>query len=281
MHALCPAIRRLTEEQAATRRLGECPAVGAGLGAPPPCRPLARYDAVRLVSEFGAVVLRGPPRGLDAGPPDKALVCVSGLGEYEAPGYILSGAESAIWTGAADEDVRTWLLVDRGTAPLRTARADRPQEPGPRSAPLRTARTDRCHESGPDRARPDGRTPPSAQRDQGPRGRYWSEQAHWASGAARRQGAGPAVRRQTHRRERRLAHRIRREVAGAHEGPACSAGGGSGRSLWPTAVGRPGPPPAPGSGRDEARLPGAPQRTKRPKRNSPSIRCLIVLPGLE
>jgi hypothetical protein len=67
----------------------------------------------RLVSEFGAVALPGPPRGLDAVPPDKALVCVGDMGEYEAPGYILTEAEFAIWTDAADEGVKTWLLMDR------------------------------------------------------------------------------------------------------------------------------------------------------------------------
>lgn len=70
----------------------------------------------RLVSEFGAVALPGPPRGLDAVPPDKALVCVGDMGEYEAPGYILTEAEFAIWTDAADEGVKTWLLMDRDAA---------------------------------------------------------------------------------------------------------------------------------------------------------------------
>jgi hypothetical protein len=70
----------------------------------------------RLVSEFGAVVLPGPPRGLDAVPPDKAPVCVGDMGEYEAPGYILTEAEFAVWTDAADEGVKTWLLMDRDTA---------------------------------------------------------------------------------------------------------------------------------------------------------------------
>jgi hypothetical protein len=70
----------------------------------------------RLVSEFGAVILPGPPRGLDAVPPDKALVCVGDMGEHEAPGYILTEAEFAIWADAADEGVKTWLLMDRDTA---------------------------------------------------------------------------------------------------------------------------------------------------------------------
>jgi hypothetical protein len=39
----------------------------------------------RLVGAFGAVARPGPPRGLDAAPPDKALVCVGDMGEYEAP----------------------------------------------------------------------------------------------------------------------------------------------------------------------------------------------------
>jgi hypothetical protein len=56
-------------------------------------------------------VLPGPPRGLDAVPPDKALVCVGDMGEYEAPGYILTEAEFAVWTNAADEGVKTWLLM--------------------------------------------------------------------------------------------------------------------------------------------------------------------------
>ena len=34
------------------------------------------------------------------GPPDKALVCVGDMGEYEAPGYILTEAEFAVWTDA-------------------------------------------------------------------------------------------------------------------------------------------------------------------------------------
>jgi hypothetical protein len=75
-----------------------------------------RGELDRLVSEFGAVVLPGPPGGLDAVPPDKALVCVGDMGEYEAPGYILTEAEFAVWTDAADEGVKTWLLMDRGTA---------------------------------------------------------------------------------------------------------------------------------------------------------------------
>lgn len=70
----------------------------------------------RLVSEFGAAVLPGPPRGLEDVPPDKALVCVADMGEYEAPGYILTEAEFAVWTDAADEGVRTWLLMDRDAA---------------------------------------------------------------------------------------------------------------------------------------------------------------------
>lgn len=69
-----------------------------------------------LVSEFAAVVLPGPPRGLDAVPPDKALVCVGDMGEYEAAGYILTEAEFAVWTDASDEGVKTWLLLDRDTA---------------------------------------------------------------------------------------------------------------------------------------------------------------------
>jgi len=70
----------------------------------------------RLISEFDAVVLPGPPRGLDDVPPDKALVCVVDMGEYEAPGYLLTEAEFAVWNGAVDEGVKTWLLMDRDTA---------------------------------------------------------------------------------------------------------------------------------------------------------------------
>jgi len=70
----------------------------------------------RLISDYGAVVLPGPPGGLDEVPADRALVCVGDMGDYEAPGYIITEAEFATWTGSADHGVKTWLLVDRGTA---------------------------------------------------------------------------------------------------------------------------------------------------------------------
>jgi hypothetical protein len=78
--------------------------------------PGSRGKLDRLVSEFGAVVLPAPPRGLDEVPPDKALICVADMGEYEAPGYIITESEFAIWAEAPDDSSKTWLLMDRDTA---------------------------------------------------------------------------------------------------------------------------------------------------------------------
>ena len=47
---------------------------------------------------------------------DKALACVGDKGEYEAPGYIITDAEFAVWTDSADDGAKTWLLMDRDTA---------------------------------------------------------------------------------------------------------------------------------------------------------------------
>jgi hypothetical protein len=69
-----------------------------------------------LIREGGAVVLPGPPRDLDGVPADRALVCVGDMGDYEAPGYIITEAEFAAWTDAADDRAKTWLLMDRGRA---------------------------------------------------------------------------------------------------------------------------------------------------------------------
>jgi hypothetical protein len=70
----------------------------------------------RLLSEFGAVALPGPPPGLDEVPAGQALVCVADMGKYEAAGYIITETEFATWTDPADTGPRTWLLVDRDTA---------------------------------------------------------------------------------------------------------------------------------------------------------------------
>ena len=70
----------------------------------------------RLIGQFGAEVLPGPPRGLDEVPQDKALVCVGDMGKYEAAGYILTETEFAAWTDRAACDPETWLLLDRETA---------------------------------------------------------------------------------------------------------------------------------------------------------------------
>ncbi len=70
----------------------------------------------RLLSEFGAVVLPGPPPGLDEVPPDNALVCVGDQGSYEAAGYIITEYEFALWADPADTTPKTWLLMDRDTA---------------------------------------------------------------------------------------------------------------------------------------------------------------------
>ena len=70
----------------------------------------------RLLGEFGAVALPGPPGGLDEIPADKALICVADMGEYEAAAYIITETEFATWAGTADTSPRTWLLMDRGMA---------------------------------------------------------------------------------------------------------------------------------------------------------------------
>jgi hypothetical protein len=70
----------------------------------------------RLLGEFGAVALPGPPGGLDEVPPDRALICVVDMGDYEAPGYIITEIELATWADRADTRPRTWLLMDRGVA---------------------------------------------------------------------------------------------------------------------------------------------------------------------
>ena len=56
----------------------------------------------RLLGEFGAVALPGPPGGLDEVPPDRALICVVDMGDYEAPGYIITEIELAAWADPAD-----------------------------------------------------------------------------------------------------------------------------------------------------------------------------------
>jgi hypothetical protein len=70
----------------------------------------------RLLGEFAAVALPGPPGGLDEVSPDKALICVVAMGDYEAPGYIITEIELATWTDPADTRPRTWLLMDRWMA---------------------------------------------------------------------------------------------------------------------------------------------------------------------
>jgi hypothetical protein len=70
----------------------------------------------QLLSEFGAVALPGPPGALDEVRPDKALICVSDKGDYEAPGYIITEIELATWTDPADTSPKTWLLMDRRMA---------------------------------------------------------------------------------------------------------------------------------------------------------------------
>jgi hypothetical protein len=60
-----------------------------------PDLPGPRGKPDRLLSEFGAVALPGPPDGLDEVPPDKALICVGDMGEYEAPGYIITEIDKA------------------------------------------------------------------------------------------------------------------------------------------------------------------------------------------
>ena len=70
----------------------------------------------RLLGEFGAVALPGPPGGLDEVPPDRALICMVDMGDYEAPGYIITEIELAAWADPADTRPRTWLLMDRWMA---------------------------------------------------------------------------------------------------------------------------------------------------------------------
>ena len=41
------------------------------------------------------MALAGPPGGLDEMPPDRALICVVDMGDYEAPGYIITEIELA------------------------------------------------------------------------------------------------------------------------------------------------------------------------------------------
>ena len=45
-----------------------------------------------------------------------ALICVVDMGDYEAPGYIITEIELATWTDPADTRPRTWLLMDRAMA---------------------------------------------------------------------------------------------------------------------------------------------------------------------
>jgi hypothetical protein len=78
--------------------------------------PGSRGKLDRLLSEFGAVALSGPPGGLDEVPPDKALICVVDMGDYDAPGYIITEIELAAWADPADTRPKTWLLMDRGMA---------------------------------------------------------------------------------------------------------------------------------------------------------------------
>lgn len=69
----------------------------------------------RLISQYGAEILAGPPGGLDEVPVSKALVCVSDQGDYEAVGYILTETEFATWMDHDDLD-KTWLLMEQETA---------------------------------------------------------------------------------------------------------------------------------------------------------------------
>ena len=62
------------------------------------------------------MALPGPPGGLDEVPPDRALICVVDMGDYEAPGYIITEIELAAWADPADTRPRTWLLMDRRMA---------------------------------------------------------------------------------------------------------------------------------------------------------------------
>ncbi|MDQ2810988.1 MAG: hypothetical protein M3Z75_03675 [Actinomycetota bacterium] len=70
----------------------------------------------RLISQYAAEVLPGPPRGVDEVPPDKALVCVGDMGGYEAAGYIITEQEFATWAGRGHGNPKTWLLMERETA---------------------------------------------------------------------------------------------------------------------------------------------------------------------
>ena len=68
----------------------------------------------RLLGEFGAVALPGPPGGLDEMPPDRALICVVDMGDYEAPGYITTEIELAAWADPADTRPRTTVRRPEG-----------------------------------------------------------------------------------------------------------------------------------------------------------------------
>jgi hypothetical protein len=70
----------------------------------------------QLVSQFGAQILPGQPRGLDEIPPGKALLCVGDMGAYETAGYIITQGEFASWTDPAACGPKTWLPIDRRTA---------------------------------------------------------------------------------------------------------------------------------------------------------------------
>jgi hypothetical protein len=93
--------------------------------------PTGKLD--RLLSEFGAVALPGPPGGLEEVPPGKALICVADMGAYEAPGYIITEIELATWTGPADTSPKTWLLMDRQMADRLCPGAAEDRSPGSRA----------------------------------------------------------------------------------------------------------------------------------------------------
>jgi hypothetical protein len=78
--------------------------------------PDAKGKLDRLIRHYGARMLPGPPRDWAEVPQDKALLCVSDMGEYEAAGYINTEQEFLSWTGSADHEPRSWLLLDRETA---------------------------------------------------------------------------------------------------------------------------------------------------------------------
>ncbi|MGJ6969855.1 hypothetical protein ACSDR0_49085 [Streptosporangium sp. G11] len=64
----------------------------------------------------GSEVLPGSPRGLDDVPNDKALICVSDMGTYEAAGYVISETDFAAWIRSVGDRPATWLLMDRQVA---------------------------------------------------------------------------------------------------------------------------------------------------------------------